>query len=92
MVEIGNKAMEAFNQSLLPGKFLCNQIPACALWSIVFERVFAEPILVRHIPAWVPGAGFKSLAVEWKKLVSYTTCQDVHTDASTVPRYGTCSI
>jgi hypothetical protein len=26
-------------------------------------------IAVRHLPSWLPGAGFRRSAVEWKKLI-----------------------
>lgn len=63
-------AAEQFALSTAPGVFLVNLIPACksddSLYNL-FNNIGCCCKTVRYIPAWFPGAGFKTIAAEWSK-------------------------
>ncbi|KAI0329603.1 CyP450 monooxygenase [Cubamyces sp. BRFM 1775] len=47
---IARKALDIFNDFMVPGRYLVESLH-----------------ILRHIPSWFPGAGFKRKAAEWKK-------------------------
>ena len=61
------KSSDQFGQATLPGKFLVDVIPA-RTYGIDFCDV--EPpsyhVSVRHIPSWLPGGGWRSIADQYK--------------------------
>jgi hypothetical protein len=50
-----------------PGSYLVNTIPICDHHSLLFPPLCLTNIIVRHLPEWFPGAGFKKKARIWKK-------------------------
>ena len=51
---------------MVPGKFLFGVIPMCVYLcaQTVTHKNLADPLIVRHIPDWFTGTGFKALAKE----------------------------
>ena len=60
------EASHAVAAMLVPGKFLADVIPirACTCAQTVTYKHPADPPVVRYIPDWFPGTGFKALARE----------------------------
>ena len=60
------EASHAIAAAMVPGKFLADVIPMCACLcaQIVTHKPLTDPLIVRHIPDWFPGTGFKALAKE----------------------------
>ncbi|KAI3326720.1 cytochrome P450 oxidoreductase OrdA-like protein [Xylariaceae sp. AK1471] len=55
LVQLADTALEQFSQSMVPGAWLVDIIPA-----------------LRYIPVWMPGAGFKKTAKEWRTVLMET--------------------
>jgi len=60
------KAAHAMAAAVAPGKFLADVIPICACIcvQIVTYKHLTKPSVVRYVPDWFPGTGFKALAKE----------------------------
>ena len=60
------EASYAVTAALVPGKWLVDVIPirACLCTQIVTRKHLTYPLIVRHIPDWFPGMGFKVYAKE----------------------------
>jgi len=60
------EASHAFSAVSVPGIFLADAIPirACICIQTVTFNQLTNPLIVRHIPDWFPGTGFKALAKE----------------------------
>ena len=52
-----------------PGGTLVDFLPACRNLHIIFSFKNTDRISVRHIPSWMPGAGFKRYAMITRKAV-----------------------
>ena len=52
--------------AMVPGKFLADTVPVCAYLCTraVACKHLTNPSIVRYVPDWFPGAGFKALAKE----------------------------
>ena len=50
-----------------PGTFLVDIFPIRKLSNVYFSSAHSFP--VRHVPEWVPGAGFKKKARIWREQV-----------------------
>ena len=69
------KVMASVALSGMPGKFLVDTLPFCMFFfKKKVETIELEPFLnhglVKHIPSWFPGAGFKRQAKVWRGLIS----------------------
>lgn len=60
------EASHAIAAVMVPGKFLADVIPirACLRTQKVIYWYLMDLLIVRYIPDWFPGAGFKALANE----------------------------
>ena len=60
------EASHAVTAALVPGTWLVDVIPirACLCTQTVTHKRLTYPLVVRHIPDWFPGMGFKVLAKE----------------------------
>lgn len=66
LVDLVDRAVEEFSISTRPGAFLVDTLPVCESILPLCPRVKCEPFLsVRHVPAWIPGAGWKKKAQVW---------------------------
>jgi len=63
-VELANQATEQFSIATAPGGFLVDLIPA-SVCPLFFDVELTHSRLVRHLPEWFPGAGFKKKAKLW---------------------------
>jgi hypothetical protein len=63
-VDLVDRATNQFSLATAPGKFLVDLIPAREAFFINYLRC-SHIILVKHIPKWLPGAGFLRTAEEW---------------------------
>ena len=63
-------AVEILTSVLVPGRFLVDSIPIRAShWvSRNSTRKCLHPTLVKYVPEWFPGAGFKTTAREVRKM------------------------
>ena len=74
-VELADKAVgTVFAEAFQAGRWLVDVVPACTL-HILSRAESMWPIhdlltLVRYLPEWLPGAGFKKQAREWGRIVS----------------------
>ena len=59
-------AGRALATALVPGKFLVDNIPirACLRTRTVAYKHLMNHLIVRYVPDWLPGTGFKALARE----------------------------
>ena len=60
------EASHALATVLVPGKFLADTIPICTclcIQTVTYKRL-TNPLIVRYLPDWFPGTGFKALAKE----------------------------
>ena len=71
-VDTAEHALGALNEVMLPGAFLVDLFPFSKYISI--HRLRNDPLtncnLVKYIPEWVPGAGFKTKARLWGSSIS----------------------
>ena len=58
-------AVEQFSLSTAPGGFMVNLVPSRAYLFDAIYRNNSNSRIVRYIPAWFPGAGFKRTAALW---------------------------
>ena len=60
------EASHAMAAALAPGKFLVDFIPirACVYAQTVTHKHLTNSLVVRYVPDWFPGTGFKVLAKE----------------------------
>ena len=60
------EATHALATVMVPGKFLADVIPirACICAKTVTYRYLTDSLIVRYLPDWFPGTGFKALAKE----------------------------
>jgi hypothetical protein len=68
-IDIAEKAIAGTVIAGNPGAFLVDVFPLCASYpSILFLGVVShQAVLVKHVPAWFPGAGFQKKARLWRK-------------------------
>jgi hypothetical protein len=52
----------------VPGAFLVDLFPSRAVLSYYRCLIVFNISLVKYVPEWMPGAGFKAKAKEWRKL------------------------
>ena len=64
-------AVEILSGVLVPGKFLVDSMPICASHWIHISptRRCLHPTLVKYVPEWFPGAGFKTTAREVQEML-----------------------
>ena len=65
-LNVNIQASRATSAALVPGNFLVDVIPICGCLctqTVTYKRLTNSPI-VRYIPDWFPGTGFKVLAKE----------------------------
>jgi len=60
------EASHAIAAVIVPGKFLVDFIPicACVCTQKATHEHLTDPLIVRYVPDWFPGTGFKALAKE----------------------------
>lgn len=65
------KAMDDFGTAAVPGAFLVDILPFCEFTTFRYHRWKQRLMtLVRYVPDWLPGAGFKRLARQWASELS----------------------
>jgi hypothetical protein len=66
-IAMAEKAIASAAIAATPGAFLVDVLPICALHSPILP-LSHQIMLVKHVPEWVPGAGFKTKARLCRKL------------------------
>lgn len=67
-VRLVEEASQSTSEAAVPGAFLVDLFPSrTVLYYYLCMIVFNIP-LVKYVPEWMPGAGFKTKAKEWRKL------------------------
>lgn len=59
-----------FNQAILPGRFWVDYFPIREYryrWVLPKKPLLELVLLVKYVPAWIPGAKFKRLAQGWRE-------------------------
>lgn len=71
LVNLANKAMHEFSLAVEGGAWAVDSLPICS-YQITPDQFSTDIlcIVVRWIPAWVPGAGFQSSARQFKNTVT----------------------
>lgn len=63
--------MAVADAAALPGAFLVDIFPLCELEAtILLILLLKNASVVKHVPEWMPGAGFKTKAKDWNKVVT----------------------
>ena len=78
IVDVVDRATEQFSLATEPGAFLVDVIPACMLLykariSLPYLLILGALCLVRYVPEWFPGAGWKKTAASWARTLSEMT-------------------
>jgi hypothetical protein len=67
-VRLVEEASQSTSEAAVPGAFLVDLFPSrtvpCYFRYLTVFNIF----LVKYVPEWMPGAGFKMKAKEWRKL------------------------
>ena len=67
-VRLVEAASASTSEAAVPDAFLVDRLPSrkhVALFALFVSRTYC---LVKYVPEWMPGAGFKRKAREWRKL------------------------
>lgn len=70
-LDVIEKALAGLNIAGRPGAFLCDTLPFCK--PLNFQHLYSSlefTLIVKHVPGWVPGTGFKKQAREWHHWVN----------------------
>jgi hypothetical protein len=67
-VRLVEEASQSTSEAAVPGAFLVDLFPSRTV--LYYYRCFIvfNSSLVKYVPEWMPGAGFKTKAKEWRKL------------------------
>lgn len=69
-LDVIEKALHGLNTAARPGAYLCDVLPFCKTdYLSVVSLHLTHLVLVKHVPSWMPGAGFKRQAAEWREAV-----------------------
>jgi hypothetical protein len=66
-VRLVEEASKTTSEAAVPGAFLVDLFPSR---TVLYYRCLNLPNIpaVKYVPEWMPGAGFKTKAKEWRKL------------------------
>jgi hypothetical protein len=67
-VRLVEEASQSTSEAAVPGAFLVDLFPSRTVLYCYRYLVVSNISLVKHVPEWMPGAGFKTKAKEWRKL------------------------
>jgi hypothetical protein len=67
-VSLPEKVLEKLAKAMAPGRYLVDAIPICKPFTRNILGLYLSGYLVKHVPAWFPGAGFQRLAQELQAL------------------------
>jgi hypothetical protein len=65
-VDLAEELAKTTGEAVQPGRWLVDSFPI-RMWRINFIPNHLNKSLVRHVPSWFPGAGFKRWAAEKRK-------------------------
>ena len=66
-IATAERALWIANQTILPGRWLVDILPICAYYQqLLVSTPLSQRALVKYVPEWVPGAGFKRQARLWR--------------------------
>jgi len=72
LINLVGEAVRIFSKAAAPGAFLIDSIPIRTyIHGILCTEVIR--LVVKHVPEWVPGAGFQRQAREWKAVMDKVT-------------------
>src|SRR5688572_11625277 len=66
-VHLAGEGMRQFSLSTAPGKFLVNHFPLREWFFLPSRTETLLGIIVKYVPSWLPGGGFKKTAKVWRK-------------------------
>lgn len=72
LVDLADRALMQFSAAAVPGAWLVDTIPACLSNQIPTSLGLLTEFTVRYLPEWMPGAGFKKTARQWKATLTET--------------------
>ena len=67
-VQLVEEASQSTSEAAVPGAFLVDLFPSRTVLYYYRCLIVFNISLVKHVPEWMPGAGFKTKAKEWRKL------------------------
>ena len=67
LVHLVESAAKEFYIATVPGRWLVDSLPFCKPSSYVLRRQNSASRLVRYLPDWLPGTGFKRVAKRFRK-------------------------
>jgi hypothetical protein len=70
ILQLIEKSMHVVSKATIPGVFLVDTLPF--RMSPPLYMNYADLSAVKHVPEWMPGAGFKKQAREWNVIVQAT--------------------
>lgn len=62
------EASQSTSEAAVPGAFLVDLFPSRTVLYYYRCLIVFKIFLVKHVPEWIPGAGFKTKAKKWRKL------------------------
>ena len=68
-ITVAEAALDGMAKAASPGAFLVDMLPIRTFPSGFRRLTITHVQIVKHVPAWVPGASFQRKAREWKKVV-----------------------
>ena len=67
LVQLIGTAAKDFYEATKPGKWFVDVFPFCGCLS-TFLTTLIRSLLVKYVPSWFPGAGFKKTAEQYRKV------------------------
>lgn len=73
-LDVIEKALHGLNTAARPGAYMCDVLPFCEINRVsTISSHSTNLAVVKHVPSWLPGAGFKRQAAEWRQAVKDMT-------------------
>jgi cytochrome P450 len=63
-IRLPEMLVQSFTRVTIPGQFMVDLLPFCEHFHGLSLRGHSDEVVVKHVPAWFPGAGFQHLAQE----------------------------
>ena len=67
LVQLIGTAAKDFYEATKPGKWFVDVFPFCGCLSTFLTNLIRS-LLVKYVPSWFPGAGFKKTAAQYRKV------------------------
>lgn len=69
-LDVIETALHGLNTAARPGAYMCDVLPFCKIHQVYYVSFHLTNLAaVKHVPSWLPGAGFKRQAAVWRQAV-----------------------